>query len=670
MPQRRSRRTRRVNPVLDESSRLRDFYAHPVGRDVIDKLLHQQGHSNRWVDNPVMGRLTLRTVSRLSRFFTRHDLVPTLLRLVNAEPDAPEPGSGPPTPTWWKQAVFYQVFPRSFADSNGDGIGDLGGLLDHLDHLTGLGVDCLWLCPIYDSPNEDGGYDVRDYRAVMAEMGTLEQVDALIAACHARGMRIILDLVVNHTSDQHEWFQRALADPDGPYGDYYFLLPPDPEDPERPPNNWRSAFSGPAWRWLPEIQRWVLHLFAPSQPDLNWENHRVRDEVIDLCRWWFDRGIDGFRMDVINFISKTPGLPDGHDLIGDMVEVAGVEHYFYGPRLHEFLRELRDRAFDPPGAAEPKLMVGETPGVGVETGRLLTGADRGELDLIFSFDHLESGSHSRYDDYRYDLEFYKRYLVDYQSRLGSNDWLTLFFENHDNPRMISKVNPDPAHRVALGKLLGTLLLTMRGTPFLYQGQELAGVNQQFESLDELQDVESHNRFRVLVESGVSEADAWVQVLASSRDHSRIPMPWDDSPGSGFTTGTPWLAGREDPGFSVAEQDRDPQSVLNHYRRLLALRHESAALRLGDVTFAHVDRTGYFAWYRTGADERWFIQLNLTDAPLEIPGVDPEAELVLGSHPDHDAGALAPYESRVYRCAPVSDGTHQVGADAQRVPEDG
>ena len=233
-------------------------------------------------------------------------------------------------------------------------------------------------------------------------------------------MRIILDLVVNHTSDQHEWFQRALADPDGPYGEYYFLLPADPEHPDQPPNNWKSAFSGPAWRWLPEIDRWVLHLFAPGQPDLNWENPRVRDEVIDVCLWWFDRGIDGFRMDVINFISKTPGLPDGHDFVGELVEVAGVEHYFYGPRLHEFMRELRERAFEGHPSREPKLMVGETPGVGVETGKLLTGADRGELDLIFSFDHLESGANTRYDDYRYDLEFYKRYLVDYQDRLCSN----------------------------------------------------------------------------------------------------------------------------------------------------------------------------------------------------------------------------------------------------------
>ena len=650
MARRRNRPAKRVNPILDESSQVRDFYAHPVGRDVIDKLLLQQGRSNRWVDNPLVGRLRLGVVAKLARPVTGPDLVPTLLRLVNAEPDAPKDDPGAPRPTWWKQAVFYQVFPRSFADSDGDGIGDLGGILAHLDHLASLGVDCLWLSPIYDSPNEDGGYDVRDYRAVMEEMGTLEQLDAIIAGCHERGLRIILDLVVNHTSDQHEWFRKAVADPDGPYGDYYFLLPPDAEDPEQPPNNWKSAFGGSAWRWLPEANRWVLHLFAPGQPDLNWENPRVRDEVVDLCRWWFDRGIDGFRMDVINFISKTPGLPDGHDFVGDMVDVAGVEHYFYGPRLHEFLRELRDRAFDPPGR-EPHLMVGETPGVGVETGRLLTGADRGELDLIFSFDHLESNANVRYDDYRYDLEFYKTYLIDYQARLGGNDWLTLFFENHDNPRMISKVNPDPAHRVALGKLLGTLLLTMRGTPFLYQGQEVAAVNEPFEGMDELRDVESLNRYRELVEGGASEEEAWAQVLTSSRDHSRIPLRWTAEPGHGFSTGTPWIVGRDDTGFSVAEQEADPGSVLHHYRGLLALRRGSEALRLGDVEFVDADRAGYFAWFRRAGDERYFVQLNLTDQPLAAPDADAAAELVLGSHGAGVPGELAPYESRVYRLGP-------------------
>ncbi|HHU39308.1 MAG TPA: alpha-glucosidase [Propionibacterium sp.] len=652
----RHRRARPENPTLDDAARVRDFYAHPVGRDVIDKMFHLQGRSNRWVDNPIVGGMRLRTLDRLVRLFTGHELVPLVVDLANSEPHAPDPGEGQPEPTWWKEAVFYQVYPRSFADSDGDGVGDVGGILEHLDHLADLGVDCVWLSPIYDSPNEDGGYDVRDYRAVMAEMGTLDQVDALIAACHARGMRIILDLVVNHTSHEHEWFQRALADPDGPHGAYYFLLPADPEHPDQPPNNWESAFTGPAWRWIPEIERWVLHVFAPGQPDLNWENPRVRDEVVEVCRWWFDRGIDGFRMDVINFISKPPDLPDGHELIGDLLQVAGVEHYFYGPRLHEYLRELRERAFERPGSP-PRVMVGETPGIGVETGRLLTGADRGELDLVFSFDHLESGSHSRFEDYRYDLEWYKRYLIDYQSRLGSNDWMTLFFENHDNPRMISKVNPEPEHRVALGKLLGTLQLTMRGTPFIHQGQELAAVNQPFTGIGDLQDVEAHRRFRALVDEGASEEDAWAQVLTSTRDHGRVPLRWDASPGGGFTTGTPWLVVHPDPGFSVAEQAADPDSVLQHYRRLIALRRRHRALRMGDVTFVDPERVGFFGWFRTWGTQRIRVELNLTDEPLTLPDHDPDADagLLLGSHTVVRSGTLAPYESRVYRWPAVQQG---------------
>ncbi|MFP5416179.1 MAG: alpha-amylase family glycosyl hydrolase, partial [Actinomycetes bacterium] len=338
---------------------------------------------------------------------------------------------------------------------------------------------------------------------------------------------------------------------------------------------------------------------------------------------------------------------------GDLFQVAGVEHYFYGPRLHEFLREIRARAFEPPAVDAPKVMVGETPGIGVETGRLLTGADRGELDLIFSFDHLESGSHTRFDDYRYDLEWYKRYLVDYQSRLGPNDWVTLFFDNHDNPRMLSKVNPDPQHRVALGKLLGTLLLMMRGTPFLYQGQEIAATNEPFASLDDLRDVDSLTRYQTLVQEGLTHEEAWAKVVTSSRDHSRVPMRWGVGPHNGFTTGTPWLPGAPDPGFSVAEQADDPGSVLSHFRSLLDLRRGSKALRLGDIDVVDADRSGYFAWYRTAGEDRFFVQLNLTDQPLQTPDADPTAELAIGSHGPTETTAMAPYESRVYRCRPAT-----------------
>ena len=665
--------TREHPGVLSPSSRVKEFYAHPVGRDLVDKLLTATGRSRRWVTNPLVGNMRLSTVGFLARPLTGPGLIDALLRLANVEPDAPSSApaaSDEHRDAWWKQAVFYQVYPRSFADSDGDGVGDLGGVLEHLDHLSSLGVDCLWLNPIFASPNADNGYDISDYRAVDPRMGTLDQLDALIAGCHERGMRIILDLVVNHTSDQHPWFREAIADPTGPYGSYYYLVKPDADHPDDPPNNWESAFSGPAWRWFPEAGRWVLHLFSPGQPDLNWENPRVRDEVVDICRWWFDRGIDGFRMDVINFISKMPGLPDGHQFVGEMVQIAGVEHYFYGPRLHEYLRELRSRAFAAPDLDEPKVMVGEGPGIGMETGRLLTGADRGELDLVFSFDHLVSAGNSRFDDYRYDLDWYKQYLVEYASRLGPGDWMTLYVDNHDNPRMLSKINPDPQHRVALGKLLGTLLLTLRGTPFLYQGQEIAAVNQPFAAIDDLRDVDSLRRYQTLLDEGVDADAAWTQVLASSRDHARVPMRWDASPGGGFTTGTPWIVPAEKtPGFSVAEQEDDPDSVLNHIRALTSLRRSSEALRLGDIEFVHPELPHYFAWYRTHGDERWFIELNLSEEPLQAPDdvpLDPDApsddQAGAESGADPDAGpgdepdahphpsprTLAPYASRVTR----------------------
>ena len=310
------------------------------------------------------------------------------------------------------------------------------------------------------------GYDIADYRCVMDEMGTIDDLRRLIAACHERGMRIILDLVVNHTSDEHPWFKDALANPEGAHGDYYFLRD---GDPKTPPNNWTSFFSGPAWRRIGE--KWALHLFTPEQPDLNWDNPAVRREVADIVRFWLAEGIDGFRLDVINYISKRSGLPDGNATVGQVMGFTGVEHYFHGPHLHDHLTELRREAFirkdvepghEEPGADARPIMIGETPGAGVEVARLLTSSQRDELDLIFSFDHLETPGHVRWDEYAYDLNFLKRYYIDYQSRLGSDDWMSLFFENHDNPRMISKVNPDPRFRDQLGKALATILLTMRG----------------------------------------------------------------------------------------------------------------------------------------------------------------------------------------------------------------
>lgn len=695
------------DPAPEPNPRLAEIYAHPVGRDLIDRVLRQLGLSRRWVDNPLTGSVRLRTLTRLARGTVGDDFDAFLVEFLADHPAAP---STPPTadapggrPPWWRDAVFYQVYPRSFADSNGDGIGDLPGILGRLDYLAGLGVDCLWLSPVFDSPNEDMGYDVRDYRAVMAEMGTLDDLDALIAGCHARGMRIILDLVVNHTSVEHPWFQAALTDPAGPYGEYYLLRAGDPGEDGTgpPPNNWTSIFGGSAWRWFPDARRWALHLFAPGQLDLNWENPAVRREVADIVRFWRARGVDGFRLDVINFISKRTRpdgtLPDGSPAIAEAMGFAGAEHYFFGPRLHEYLRGLRADGFtrrddDPPPASTVRgrrpdgslgdplppdrvgITVGETPGVGVEMGRLLTDPARGELDLAFNFDVLDSPGHDRWDDYRYDLADLKRHLVDVLDRAGPHARIPLFYENHDNPRMVSKVlgpdDRDPAARSAVAKALAAMQLLLPGVPFLYQGQELAAVNQDFGSVADLRDVESINRFAALTAGGMPGDQALAAVLAGARDHARTPMRWAPGEHTGFTTGEPWQPGFEaSAGFTVAEQQADPDSVLNFVRRLIALRRSEAALTADGVQWIAPRSRRYFGWIREqhpdrsqsdgaqrdgaqrdgaqpGAD-RWLVEVNLTGRTLRRPKGVPAADPVLSSVPG-SASALAPYAVTVSR----------------------
>ena len=635
----------------DRNATVAEVYAHPLGRDIIDKILLQTGRSATWVRNPLVSRLRLRQLDKfLGRMFGP-GFVDTLVDLLADCPESPPRLDGPIAATWWKRAVFYQIYPRSFADSNGDGIGDLPGILAKVPYLDDLGIDCLWLSPIFTSPNKDMGYDIADYRSVMAEMGTIDDLRRLIAACHERGMRIILDLVANHTSDEHPWFKDALADPEGAHGDYYFLRD---GNPETPPNNWTSFFSGPAWRRIGE--KWALHLFAPEQPDLNWDNPAVRREVADIVRFWLAEGVDGFRLDVINYISKRDGLPDGNATVGQVMGFTGVEHYFHGPHLHDHLAELRREAFtrtdvepghEAPGADARPIMIGETPGAGVEVARLLTSSQRDELDLIFSFDHLETPGHVRWDEYAYDLNFLKHYYIDYQSRLGSDDWMSLFFENHDNPRMISKVNPDPRFRDQLGKALATILLTMRGTPFIFQGQEIGAINQDFPDESALRDVESLN---LLAAEGPG---AWGKIMAGSRDHARVPMRWDRDEHWGFTRGTPWIKAFDDSvGYSVAAQEHNPDSVLRYYRRLIWLRRSNPTLSLGSIRFIDADVKDYFAWFREHNGERWFIEVNLSGHPLRRRHRERNLEIVAGTAKDR-SGPMEPYEALV--CQVPRDG---------------
>lgn len=604
-------------------SRLKEVYAHPVGHDALKKILLQLGLPERALTNPAVGSLSLQTAAKLAKKFLDAAFWETFLQLLNSEKDIPkEAPLCEIRKAWWKEAVFYQVYPRSFADSNGDGIGDLKGIIKKLDYLENLGVDALWLSPIYDSPNDDNGYDIRDYYKIMDEFGTMEDFDLLLSALHERGMRLIMDLVVNHTSDEHPWFQRAVRDPDSPYHDYYLFSK---SKNGKEPNNWVSFFgqgkAGDAWKYFPENKEWALHLFSKKQMDLNWDNPKLRLEIISMVNWWLEKGVDGFRMDVINYISKTEGLPDGNESIGKLIGYTGIEHYFYGPHLHEYLRELQAESFHEFHA----FSVGETPGIGMQMAKLLTDESRQELDMIFSFDHLETPGHTRFDDYRYDLNYLKSYYIEWTKDYAKRCWMSLFYENHDNPRMISKVNPEPQFRVSIGKLLAMIQLTLKGTPFLYQGQEIGAVNADFQDISELRDVESLNLYEEFCET-MSEAEAFQKILSGTRDHARVMIDWEET--------------------KSQEQDRD--SVFCFYKKLIRIRKKYPALVYGDVEFFHVRRKNLFAWGRTLGKEQWYVECNLSSRRIRRPRRPEGFHGILASTKRVERLWMQPYEACLYR----------------------
>lgn len=623
-----------------KDSTLREVLQSPLGHDVVSRVLQAVKKPVGLVDNPVVGSVKLRWLPKLAKGLVDEEFLDALVTLLNADGGAAAPAPvARETPAWWKESVFYQVYPRSFCDANGDGVGDLQGIRAKLDYLQELGVDVLWLSPIYDSPNDDMGYDIRDYQKIMAEFGTMEDFDALLADVHRRGMRLIMDLVVNHTSDEHRWFAASLNG-EAPYADYYIWKD---GTPDAPPNNWASFFSGSAWTWYPQRGQWALHLFSKKQMDLNWDNAAVRREVAKLVCWWLDKGVDGFRMDVINLISKQPGLPAGSKLVGQMMGITGIEHYFYGPHLHEYLQELCANSFD----RYDVVTVGETPGIGMRTGALMTHESRGELDMIFNFDQLETPGHNRWDDYAYDLRYLKEYYTDWQLHYPAGCWMPLFFENHDNPRMVSKVRPDGRFYQEAAALLLTLQCTLKGTPFLYQGQELALGNTKFGAISEVRDVEALNLYAELCQT-MDEDAAMARINAGCRDHARTPMPWTaEGPGYGFTTGTPWL--RMPDGAAqrnAAAQQGDGGSALAFAKRALALRkaHREALVYGAFVPMGK--GRDVFAYLRRGAGETLLVELNLTDAPQKKQAL-PRGDCLLCSY-GAPGETLRPYEAAVYR----------------------
>lgn len=618
--------------MLTMESKIREIYNTPVGHDILYKVLLQMNISEKLVTNPVIGNLKLKTFAALSKKFLGQGFYKALLTLLNSEQSLPGDGNSPVRPAWWKEAVFYQIYPRSFYDSNHDGIGDLRGIIEKLDYLADLGVTALWLSPIYDSPQDDNGYDIRDYRKIAEEFGSMEDFDELLEKTHAKGMRLIMDLVVNHTSDEHIWFQNALKDENSPYRDYYFFRE---SDKDTPPNNWTSFFSGPAWNYYDKKDLWALHLFSKKQMDLNWENPDVRNAITDMVNWWLDKGVDGFRMDVINYISKQSGLPMGDETIGNMMGYTGIEHYFYGPRLHEYLHELHEKAFAPHNA----FSVGETPGLGMNMCRLVTGEERRELDMVFSFDHLETPGHVRWDDYRYNLEYYRDYIVDWLTHYGNNCWMSLFYNNHDNPRMISKVNPNPAFAQDIAILLAVMQFTLKGTPFVFQGDEMGLINYSFTSINEISDVEAKGYYRELLATK-TPSEAFATILAGTREHTRILLPWN------FTSDNEAVAG-----YPKHLRQSPDKVITKIYQALIALRKSEPALVYGE--FKVLDTAGrHFTYVRVSADKEFLIDCNLGEQPCKAYKTSPsDYRQIFSSCTARNLPIaqtkLAPYEARIW-----------------------
>ena len=625
---------------LNIHSKIKELYANPIGHDTIYKLLLQMNKKESLITNKVVGNLRLKTVAMLTKKSLGEGFFEALLTLLNSEPDLPYKPKEEITRAWWKQAVFYQIYPRSFQDGNGDGVGDLQGILSRLDYLKNLGIDAIWLSPVYDSPNDDNGYDIRDYYSIMKEFGTMEDFDQLLKGLHDRNMRLIMDLVVNHTSDEHLWFKAAVTDTDSEYHDYYLFQK---SKDHNPPNNWTSFFSGSAWNYYEETGEWGLHLFSKKQMDLNWDNEAVRNEIYKMIRWWLSKGVDGFRLDVINYISKAEGLPEGNETIGKLMGYYGIENYYYGPKLHSYLKELKKEAFEP----YQTFTVGETPGVGMQMSKLLTGEQRKELDMVFSFDHLETPGHVRFEDYRYDLNYLKEYMTDWMEHYGNDCWMSLFYENHDNPRMISKVDPNPKYRKVLAKLLAVIQFTLKGTPFIFQGQEIGSINHEFEEISNLRDVESINYYKELCTT-LSKEEAKQKVFAGSRDHARTPMQWTDKDNAGFSETVPWIFMDTDyKEWNVEKQLEDKDSVLHFYKMLITLRKEHSALIYGDYQITNRNKKDYYTYFRTLGNESYYMECNLSSRIIKREDMVDGYQKVLSNYLEA-TDKLRPYEANIYQ----------------------
>ena len=515
---------------------------------------------------------------------------------------------------WWKDAVVYQIYPQSFKDSNNDGIGDINGIREKIPYLKDLGVNVLWLNPIYESPMVDNGYDISDYHDIQSDFGTFNDMTTLISSAHEHGIRIVMDMVINHTSDQHPWFLEAKKSKDNPKHDYYLWVDP-PADGSLP-NNWQSHFSGPAWKYEESCGQYYMHIFSSGQPDLNWENEEVRKEVKDILRFWLDKGIDGFRLDTINFISKVPGYPS---VPGAKGLVRGSQFYMNGPKVHDYLQEIYRDVF----SKYDIMTVGETPNVTPETAKLYVSEDRGELNMLFQFEHvnIDQGKINKWDIKPWSIKDLKSILSKWQSSLGEEGWNSIYLSNHDQARSVSRFGNDDRYLKESAKMLCTMDMTLRGTPYVYQGEELGMTNVKFPDISYYRDVQSINLYNELKANGVSDHDIMEKIYYRGRDNARTPMQWDASENAGFTSGTPWIDVNPNyTSINTEAEKNDSDSVLNYYKAMIAFRKAHPVIVDGSFKEYFPDSDRIFAYVRENDSEMLFVILNFsaTKFALQIP----------------------------------------------------
>ncbi len=549
---------------------------------------------------------------------------------------------------WWKESVVYQIYPRSFMDASGDGVGDIKGIISKLDYLKQLGIDVVWLSPVYESPNDDNGYDISNYKKIMAEFGTMEDWEEMLHEMHKRDLKLVMDLVVNHSSDEHGWFVESRKSMDNPYRDYYIWRE---GKNGAEPNNWESVFSGSAWEYDEGTGEYFLHLFSKKQPDLNWENPALRQEIYDMMKFWLDKGIDGFRMDVINFISKVPGLPDAPNPDGEKY-ASGHEYFMNGPRIHEFLQEMNQEVLSHYNA----MTVGEMPGVTPDEAVLYTGEDRDEVNMVFQFEHMDvdSGPEGKWDLIPFDLVKLKTILTKWQTELHGKGWNSLYWNNHDQPRIVSRLGDDQAYRVKSAKMLATLLHLMQGTPYIYQGEELGMTNVRFSSIEDYKDIETLNMYLEKVEKGIKPEEIMKSIYAKGRDNARTPMQWNSHDHGGFTEGEPWIA--TNPNFKEINAEaalQDSGSIFYHYQKLIALRKEYSIIPYGSFELHYPDHPSVYVYTRTYKNEKILVLCNVSS---EIQVIENEgsfdikqAEILITNEEcrkEHDF-TLAPWEATAY-----------------------